>query len=275
MLLPAAELADIGQSIAHRLDSVHGPIVYVLCGVLVAGEASLMLGFVIPGETAALVGGALAGLHNVNLFVMLAVVIGSAIIGDSIGFEVGKHLGPWLLQRRPLRGNTGVDKARDLIERRGGPAVFLGRWVALARALVPGVTGMSGLRYRTFLLYNAMGAIAWGTTFVMIGFVAGKSYERIASAIGRYALFVVAGLAVVLAVVAVVRRRRERHGAAPAAGGEAGPGADAATTDEVTEAGPAPEPQVGTDPGTTADPETAAEPRTAPGTGTADGPPGP
>jgi membrane protein DedA with SNARE-associated domain len=272
MLPPAAELANIGQSIANRLDTVHGPIIYVLCGLLVAGEASLMLGFVIPGETAALVGGALAGLHHANLFVMLAVVIGSAIIGDSIGFEVGKHLGPWLLKRRPLHNNTGVDRARDLIERRGGPAVFLGRWVALARALVPGVTGMSGLRYRTFLLYNALGAIAWGTTFVMIGFVAGKSYERIASAIGRYALVVVGLLAVVLAVVVVVRRRRERHeaGAAGARGSQSR--TETPTADEVSQAGPAPAPVAEPHSGS---PQSRSPHSGSPHSGSEDDPPGP
>jgi membrane-associated protein len=221
-----AEIASISESLTNWLSSIHGPIVYVLCGLLVFGEAAVMLGFVIPGETAALVGGALAALHHVNLGVMLVVIIVSAIVGDSVGYEVGKHLGPWLLKHRPLEGNAGIDKAQGLLQRHGGPAVFLGRWVALARALIPGVAGMSGLRYRTFLLYNALGAVAWGTTFVLVGFVAGKSYERVASAIGTYALGAVGAIA---AVVLVLVRRRRRHptdagpigGADPMVGGGA------------------------------------------------------
>ena len=197
-------------SIATWLEHFHGPTVYVICGALVFGEAALLLGFVIPGETAALVGGALASFGGINLELMLLVVIACAIAGDSTGFEVGKWMGPWLLEKRPLRNNIGVHKAGELIARFGGPAVFLGRWVALARALVPGLSGMSGMRYHVFLFFNALGGIAWGTTFVLVGYAAGKSYETVAKKIGVYSIIVVG--VVVIAVVArgVYRRRKER-----------------------------------------------------------------
>ena len=157
---------------------------YVVCGLLVFGEAAVLLGFVIPGETAALIGGVLASLHHVNLVLMLVVIVVCAIVGDSVGYEVGKLLGPWLVEHRPLRGHPGVHRGQDLLARRGGPAVFLGRWLALARALVPGLSGMSGMRYRTFLAYNAAGGIVWGTTFVMIGYAAGTSYAAVAKTVG-------------------------------------------------------------------------------------------
>ena len=197
-------------SVSSWLQHFHGPVAYLICGLLVFGEAAMLLGFVIPGETAALVGGALAGTHHVDLLVMLPVVVGSAIIGDSVGYEVGKVMGPWLLEHRPLRGHAGVRRGQALLVRWGGPAVFLGRWVALARALVPGLTGMSGMRYRTFLLFNALGGIAWGTTFVMIGYAAGSSYSHVASQIGTYALVIV-GAAVVAVVAVVVVRHRRQH----------------------------------------------------------------
>ena len=194
-------------SVATWLQHFHGPTIYVVCGLLVFGEAALLLGFVIPGETAALVGGALASFGGINLEVILVVIIGCAVIGDSVGYEVGKVMGPWLLDRRLLRSNLGVHKATSLIARFGGPAVFLGRWVALARALVPGLSGMSGMRYRTFLFFNALGGLAWGTTFVMVGYAAGKSYASVASRIGIYA-----GIFVALVVVAVVGRIVLRRG---------------------------------------------------------------
>jgi membrane protein DedA with SNARE-associated domain len=200
------------------LEHFHGPLAYVVCGLLVFGEAAILLGFVIPGETAALVGGVLASLHHVNLEFMLAVIIGSAIVGDTVGYEVGKHLGPWLLEHRPLRGYPGVPRGRQLLARWGGPAVFLGRWIALARALVPGLAGMSGMRYRTFLAFNAVGGIVWGTTFVLIGYAAGKSYTAIAGTAGTVSLLVLAVVVAAVVVYVVVRRRRRRQrgeGAAP------------------------------------------------------------
>jgi len=205
----ALAVAALTSSVTSWLEHFTGPVAYVVCGLLVFGEAAVLLGFVIPGETAALAGGVLASLHHVNLVVMIVVVVAAAVVGDSVGYEVGKLLGPWLLERRPLRGRPGVRKGEALIARYGGPAVFLGRWVALARALVPGLTGMSGMRYRTFLAFNAAGGIVWGTTFVVIGYVAGTSYTAVASRVGAYAL-VIAGV-VVLALVAVVLRRRRRE----------------------------------------------------------------
>ncbi|HLX87148.1 MAG TPA: DedA family protein [Acidimicrobiales bacterium] len=210
-------------SVATWLQHFHGPTIYVICGLLVFGEAALLLGFIIPGETAALVGGALASFGGINLEVMLVVVVVCAIVGDSTGYEVGKVLGPWLLERRLFRSNLGVHKATSLIARFGGPAVFLGRWVALARALVPGLSGMSGMRYRTFLFFNALGGLAWGTTFVLVGYAAGKSYSTVASRIGIYALLVVAAVVVAVGVRIYFRRRREaRERSALEAAGELG-----------------------------------------------------
>jgi membrane-associated protein len=192
------------------LEHFHGPWAYVICGLLVFGEAAVLLGFIIPGETAALIGGVLASLHHVDLVLMLVVIVVSAIVGDSVGFEVGKFLGPWLLEHRPLRGQAGVRRGQDLLARRGGPAVFLGRWLALARALVPGLAGMSGMRYRTFLTYNALGGIAWGTTFVLIGYGAGTSYAAVAKTVGTYSLSVLGAVVVAVVVFVVVRRRRDK-----------------------------------------------------------------
>lgn len=205
--------ATISTAVQHWLQHFNGPVVYLLCGLLVFAEAAVLLGFVIPGETAALAGGALASLGHVKLGIVLAVVIAGAVAGDSVGYEVGKVLGPWLVRHRPLRGHPGVGKAEDLIARHGGPAVFLGRWVALARALVPGISGMSGMHYPTFLAFNVVGGITWGTTFVMVGYAAGSAVDTVARRIGLYAFSVVALVVAVVVVRTLVRRRRERGAA--------------------------------------------------------------
>jgi len=204
------------------LEHFHGPVAYVVCGLLVFGEAAVLLGFVIPGETSALIGGVLASLHHVDLVLMLVVVVVCAIVGDSVGYEVGKLIGPWLVEHRPLRGHPGVTRGKDLLARRGGPAVFLGRWVALARALVPGLSGMSGMRYRTFLAYNAVGGIVWGTTYVLIGYAAGTSYAAVAKTVGIYALAILGVVIVAVVAYVMVRHRRQsrRWGGAAAPSGD-------------------------------------------------------
>jgi membrane-associated protein len=204
------------------LEHFHGPLAYLVCGLLVFGEAAVLLGFIIPGETAALIGGVLASLHHVDLTLMVVVIVVCAIVGDSVGYEVGKLLGPWLIEHRPLRGQAGVRRGQDLLARRGGPAVFLGRWLALARALVPGLAGMSGMRYRTFLAYNAAGGIVWGITFVLIGYGAGTSYAAVAKTVGVYSLAILAAVVVGVVVTVVIRRRRaHRKWGGPASPGDA------------------------------------------------------
>ena len=75
-----------------------------------------------------------------------------------------------------------------MLERYGGPAVFLGRFVAFARAIIPGLAGMSGLRYPVFLFYNALGGLIWGVGYTLLGYIVGVSFQRILTrwACGRW-----------------------------------------------------------------------------------------
>ncbi len=188
----------------------HGPAAYALVGLLAFAEAALLLGFFIPGETAVVIGGVLAGLHQVNLGVMMVVVVVCAIVGDSVGFEVGRWAGPWLLGHRPMKDSAAVARTMALLERHGGPAVFLGRFLAFARAIIPGLAGFSGLRYRTFLLYNAAGGLLWGVGYTLLGYVVGVSFERVLKQVGLWsAVGVVAVIMVAVVVGLAVARRRE------------------------------------------------------------------
>jgi membrane-associated protein len=198
-----------GGLTGHLLN-FHGPAAYALIGFLAFAEAALMVGFFIPGETAVVIGGVLAGLGRVNLGVMIVVVVFCAIVGDSVGFEVGRKAGPWLMDHRPMKGNSAVKYTLGLLERYGGPAVFLGRFIAFARAIIPGLAGMSGVRYRTFLFWNVLGGICWGVGYTLLGYVVGLSFERILSQIGLWSLAVVAVLVVGAVIFEVRRRRRTR-----------------------------------------------------------------
>ncbi len=223
-LLAAGSGASQPGGVTGWLLHFHGPVIYVLVGALAFAEAALMVGFFIPGETAVVIGGVLAGLHRANLGVMLVVVVLCAIVGDSVGYEVGKVSGPWLLDRRPLRGSSGVRRTMGLLERYGGPAVFLGRFVAFARAIIPGLAGMSGLRYRTFLPYNALGGLVWGVGYTLLGFFVGLSFQRILTSVGTWSLAVVAAVIVLAVGVHLVRRRRERRRIAAELGDLGAPG---------------------------------------------------
>src|SRR5581483_7663687 len=115
------------------LANLASPWAYVLVGALALLEASAFVGLVVPGETALLVGGFVAYQGRADLWLMMAVAAVGAIVGDSIGYEVGRHLGPAL--RRSLLGlRVGEQRwarAEAYVERRGGRAVFLGRFVGV------------------------------------------------------------------------------------------------------------------------------------------------
>jgi|SRR5690349_7350789 membrane protein DedA with SNARE-associated domain len=182
---------------------------YAMISLLVFGEAAVFIGFVLPGETAVVLGGFLASRHNLEIVTLCALVFVSAVIGDSVGYEVGKHFGPRLMRTRIFtRHQERLDSASELLRRRGGPAVFLGRFTAFFRAVMPGLAGLSQMRYRTFLVWNALGGLAWGVGFSLVGYFAGESYDKVATQIGRGTAIVVALLVITALIVWHVRRRR-------------------------------------------------------------------
>ncbi len=182
--------------------SLHGWPAYVLVGLLVFAEAAVMLGFVFPGETAAILGGVLASKGGVDPTIIVTVVVVSAIIGDSVGYAVGERWGRQLLQLGPLRKRQkGLDTALDQLNRRGPVAVFVARFSAFLRAVVPGLAGMSDMHYRTFFAANAVGGLCWGVLFTLLGYFVGQRVEK-ATGIASDILL---GFILVVIVVLVVR----------------------------------------------------------------------
>jgi membrane-associated protein len=198
--------------VTHLLDDlllVPPAVAYLVIGLLTFAEAAAFIGFVLPGETAVILGGALAATHRLSLTALLVLVVSAAVLGDTVGYEVGKHAGPRLLASRLLRRHRArIDAARDVLRRRGGPAVLIGRFTAFLRAVTPALAGLSRMPYCTFLPYNAAGALVWGVGATLLGYFAGASYQRVEQAVGRGS----AGLLVLLVLVgaAVWHRRRAR-----------------------------------------------------------------
>jgi len=194
------------DKLLQPLLSLHGWEAYLLVGALVAAEASIMIGFVFPGETAVIIGGVLASKGNVSLAGMTICVVLCAIVGDSIGYWVGDKWGPRLVQLGPLRKRQkGLAVGLEQLKRRGAVAVFVGRFTAFLRAVIPGLAGMSKMRYRVFLPANALGGICWGLLYVLLGYFVGQRVEKATG----IASDILAGLVVVVIVVLVIRHRRK------------------------------------------------------------------
>ena len=195
------------------LGQVPPPAVYGIVAGLAFAEAALFVGFVLPGETAVVLGGVIASQHRVSLPVLLVLVPVAAIAGDSVGYEVGRQLGPRVLNSRPLRRHRGrLRRAQDLLARRGGAAVLIGRFTAFLRAVTPGLAGAARMPYPRFLLYNAAGGVTWGIGFTLLGYFAGASYRTVERVAGE----VSAGLLALVVLAALVAWHWQRRRAEPA-----------------------------------------------------------
>ncbi|TYK48992.1 DedA family protein [Actinomadura decatromicini] len=180
------------------VDGLPPGMIYLIIAALVFAEAALFVGFVFPGETAIVVGGVLAQQGTLSLPLLLVIAVVAAVVGDSVGYEIGRRYGPRLLDVKAMRRHRAkVASAQGLIRRRGAFAVFIGRFTALLRALMPALAGSSRLPYPKFLVFNIIGGVTWVVTFTLGGYFAGAAFEHTAQLAGR-------GLAIGLAVAAVV-----------------------------------------------------------------------
>ncbi len=198
---------------SHFLDGVLNlsPIwIYLIVGLLVFAEDAIFVGFVIPGETAAVLAGVSAGLGHTELAIAIVVVVLAAVVGDTVGYEVGKHIfGPKIIDGRLLRKHRHkLNSAEDFLQRRGGLAVFLGRFTAFFRAMMPALAGAAGMPYRRFVVWNMAGGIIWGTLFVVLGFFAGNSYQAIEQKVGRGMAIGTVAVVVALAIGWKIRSER-------------------------------------------------------------------
>jgi membrane-associated protein len=189
--------------------ALHGWWVYAAAGGLAFAEAALFVGLVVPGETGLVLSGVLAARGGVSLPVLLVVAVLAAVAGDTVGYLVGRRIGPGLrTSRAGLRvGPARWERADAFVVRRGVWAVVLGRWVGVLRALVPTVAGITRMPYRRFLAANVAGGVTWATAAVMLGYLSGGPTPW---SHGVLVAWSVLGTAVVVVpvVVALVRRGR-------------------------------------------------------------------
>lgn len=171
----------------------------IFLGVLL--ESAAFFGFIVPGETLVLLGGFLAAQGTLDLGDLMIWVVVGAILGDSIGYLTGRHLGREQLLRigKWVRLRAGhLEKVEQFFDRHGGKTVFFGRFVALLRAMTPFVAGSSGMHWGRFLLYNAAGGIIWGVGFVLAGYFLGTGWRYAGHWIGETAGGIAALIALLL-----------------------------------------------------------------------------
>ncbi len=192
-----AALIDVPASIGY-------PLLFVLVGTESAGA-------LVPGETSLIVAAALAAQGRLSLPLVIVVAAGAAILGDNIGYLIGRRglrrlldrPGRWSARKRRL-----VERGDVFFARRGSAAVFFGRWLPGLRVVASWLAGANRMPWRRFLLWNALGGIAWASTVGAVAYVLGRSASGSLGAIG------LAGVGIAV-LVYLASRLRDRLRAGP------------------------------------------------------------
>ncbi len=184
-----------------------GPVALIIVFAVAMAEGGLLIGLFLPGEAPLIIAGVLAYQGRVALpAVLLAAGLG-AVLGDSVGYWLGRRYGSKLESTKLGRkiGEQRWEKSRTYVRERGGKAVFLGRFVSIFRTLAPPVAGSAHMPYRRFLVWNVPAAVIFAVGLVMAGYLAGSSWHLVEDYLGRASLVI--GIVVVVLVVVVIGAR--------------------------------------------------------------------
>jgi membrane-associated protein len=151
-------------------------VVLLVCGIIFA-ETGLLIGFFLPGDSMLFTAGLLVatGTIQVNIWVLTALIIVAAIVGNQVGYLIGSKAGPALFNRpnSKLFKRENVDSAHAFFEKHGGKALILARFVPIIRTFVPVIVGVAQMSKRKFFTYNVIGAVLWGGGVTLLGYLLG------------------------------------------------------------------------------------------------------
>jgi len=179
---------------------------YPLLFLLVFCEGIPFLGFVIPGQSVVLLAGFLAKLGVLDLWAVLLITFLAALLGDIVGYELGRRWGHTFLIRHGRRfyfGEKEYRQVKSLLETHPGKAIIIGRFHSVTRIFAPFIAGAAEMNRGLFNLLNVLAALLWSLCFVLIGYVFGQGFEAAAKYVGTFAL-----VALVASALLIIGYRR-------------------------------------------------------------------
>lgn len=188
----------------------------LLAGLGIMLETSVLIGLVVPGDTIVLVASTAVG-GVVEYFALAFTVVLGAFVGESIGFGLGRWFGPHIQHSRLGRrlGEENWARAQRYLDRRGGPAVFMSRFLPVLHSLIPLTVGMSTMRYRKFIAWTVPACVIWAFAYVTVGWLAADGYRELSRELHwagyAFVAIVAAFLIVVWGVKKLLVRTEARH----------------------------------------------------------------
>ncbi len=194
-------------------------VVLLVCGIIFA-ETGLLIGFFLPGDSMLFTAGLLVatGTIQVNIWVLTALIIVAAIIGNQVGYLIGSKAGPALFNRpnSKLFKRENVDSAHAFFEKHGGKALILARFVPIIRTFVPVIVGVAQMSKRKFFTYNVIGAVLWGGGVTLLGYLLGDKVPWVKDNLDIIfiAIVLVSVIPIAIEVVrgTIAKRQAEKYG---------------------------------------------------------------
>lgn len=190
--------------------------------VIIFAESGILIGFFLPGDSLLFAAGLVTAgittsngtewtLANGNVAVVAILVSIAAIAGDQVGYAFGKRVGPSLFKRPKSRlfKPEYVEKAEEFFAKHGSKSIVLARFVPIVRTFTPVVAGVSKMHYRTFVKFNIIGGILWGSGFILLGYWLGSAFPWIGKNI-EYAIILIILISLIPIAIEFLRHRRSK-----------------------------------------------------------------
>lgn len=162
----------------HLIDitAAYGVWTYAVLALIVFAETGLVVTPFLPGDSLLFAAGAICALGTMNVWVMIALLIVAAILGDGVNYTIGNRLGPKIFSSSTskLLNREHLNRTHAFYERHGGKTIILARFMPIIRTFAPFVAGIGSMRYRDFAVYNVVGAIVWVASFSLLGYYFGN-----------------------------------------------------------------------------------------------------
>ena len=190
---------------------------YVGLTAIIFTETGLLIGFFLPGDSLLVTAGLLASQpeFGLNVYVMGILLSIAAVVGDTVGYHIGKATGPRIFTRENslFFNRKHLIRAHEFYERHGGKTIVLARFMPIVRTFAPVVAGVGDMRYRDFITYNVFGGVLWVWSMLMTGYVLGRYIPGVERHIEKIIILVIF-LSILPGIIAWFRERRRASAAA-------------------------------------------------------------
>jgi membrane-associated protein len=182
---------------------------YIGIAAMVFAESGLLVGFFLPGDSLLFTAGFLASQGFMSIWILVPLAFAAAIVGDAVGYSIGKRAGRSLFQRTASTffKPENLDRAEKFFDRHGGKTVVLARFLPIVRTFTPVVAGAGNMRYSRFVLFNVIGGLLWAVGVTLAGYFLGSSVANV----DHYLLPIVLAIVVITVAPTAIHLWRENR----------------------------------------------------------------